>query len=345
VLSVPASLSKLDPRAAELAAWTAELARLTGRRGRLELLGPGAVAGVRTVTSEPDGLTLGFMSYDEAITRALQDLAPYGPEELQPAVLFPSGAPLLLYRKTGPAPDLAALRSAPGAAARLLAPSLRPVPGPTLLALDALRGLRVQVTLRAPAGPAAGPAQAAEAVASALAQAPPLPEGLNPRQRLWVGCFLTLEPGELLALPYGGHLLLRSLGLDPGVALVLSEPEGALAGDVPDGTGNPSGSRAAHPEGPLFRDLGLAHSVREGLGFYYPAETAEPVQDGAPSILAFLADYERASAEPVPFFVKGRALFGVMAQAAYEAETEARKELLAHYGLAGGAGPAGDASQ
>ncbi|MDR2611796.1 MAG: hypothetical protein LBG06_02800 [Deltaproteobacteria bacterium] len=319
VLKIPTSLPEGDPRAGLLGEWTRELSRLTPWDASLEFLGPGAVAGARTALAEPDGLTLGFLSYDEAVTRPLQDLAPYEASELAPAVLFPSGAPILLYRGDGPQAPPPRLRPVPGTHARLLSPSLRPVPGPTLLALDALRGLGAAVSLREPprergGGPAPAPDHAA-------------------RERLWAACYLALEPGEFLALPYEGYAFLADAGLSPRAAMLLGD---AGWGPGAAGGASPWPRLPNLPDAPSFSDLGLRHRVREAFGFYYPAETSERLQEGVPLLVAWLASYSGASPSGLPFFVSGETAGGDVARGLFEGEVEARLELLRAFSLAGG---------
>jgi hypothetical protein len=329
---MPASVSAGDPLAGLLESWAGEFSRRTGWRAEPELLGPGALAGARVVLGEHDGLTAGFLSYDEAVTRPLQDLAPYDASELKPAALFPSGSPALIYRPGSPPANLSALRGTSGFKVGLLAPTLRPVPGPTLLALDALEALGAKVELRAlPASPG-GP------------QGPELGSG---PQSPWAACYLALLPGEFLAIPYEGLEALDAMGLRPGIALALAAPESPAAAGaasrfplIPDGT-------------PRFSDLGLAGRVSEAFGFYYPEDTGERILGEAPGILAALIDEAAASPAPVAGpaafaaqaagpaaspapgrLVRGLALRGEEAARAFASETEARKALLNAFSLA-----------
>ncbi|MDR1312235.1 MAG: hypothetical protein LBQ12_00715 [Deltaproteobacteria bacterium] len=309
-LAVKASLPEGDPRAATLSAWAGEFSRLTGWEAEVEFLGPGAAAGARTVMAEPDGLTVGFLSLDETVTRSLQDLSPYEAPEFQPAVLFPSGAPALVRRPGGPGRDLAALKGRPGAAVRLLAPSLNPVPGPTLLAVDAVRAVGARAVLRE--------------LPKASRRLGGLPESLNDSEALWASAYRSLEAGELLALPWEGLSAVRALGDEPVVALVLAGTPSAAA---------PFSSPV--PEGPSLGDLGVTPGVRELMGFYYPSGTGLAAQEGVPAKLSGIAASALAAPQPGPF-VTGPPLTGDEAQAAYEAETAARKAILESLSLAGG---------
>ncbi|MDR1081957.1 MAG: hypothetical protein LBQ79_13610 [Deltaproteobacteria bacterium] len=307
-LSVKASLAEGDPGAATLTGWAAELAGETGWTAGVELLGPGALAGARTAMADPDGLTIGFLTLDEAVTRPLQDLAPYRAEEFQPAVLFPGGAPVLVGRPDSPAPDLARLVQAPDRTVKLLAPNLMPVPGPTLMAAETLTALGAELDIRE--------------LHESARRHPDLPEGLGARDALWVSAYLALTPGELLALPWEGLQAVRKHGLSPATVLVLAAPPSAGSARMP------------FPEGPGPGDLGIAPGVRELFGFYYPAETGDKAKGGAPGMLAAMA--ARALAAPQDFpFVTGPALAGDGAREAFEAETAARRSVLESLSLAG----------
>jgi hypothetical protein len=312
-LSVQASLDADDPRAETLSAWTAGLPPEVGMPAGVEFLGGGAVAGARVAMAEPDGLTLGFLGLDEAVTRPLQLLAPYEPQDLEPALLFPGGAPALLYRGDGPEVRLAEAAGSPGAAVRLLVPTLRPVPGPVLLALDAIAGLGARPEFREiPAAPEGGDAD---------------PDG-GPGG-FWARAYLALAPGELLPVPWDGLAAIRAQGHEPGVALVLADP--------PAGGRSGAAALPPSPAGPLFSDLGLSHTVRELYGFYYPADTFEAVREGVPQALASLVGGALRSPQGVPF-VTGAAVEGEAALEAYGAETEARQALLGRWPLTGGGG-------
>ncbi|MDR1038444.1 MAG: hypothetical protein LBT40_18305 [Deltaproteobacteria bacterium] len=318
-LSVKASLSADDPRSKILEGWIAELASQTGWSAEVELLGPGAVAGARTAMADPDGLTLGFLSLDETITRPLQDLAPYRASDFLPAVLFPGDPPVLVRRPGGPDVEISRRRPGQDRAARLLAPSLNPVPGPTLAAVAALRSLGYVPSVRElPADYAAG--------APAGASGSEAPAGASGREAPWAAAFAALEPGELLALPREALDLLPPLGLSPAQVMTLSPPAA--------GVGTPA--HLALPGGTAPADPGAAPGVRELFGFYYPSATGPRLQEGAPARLAAMASAAFASPQDFPF-VTGPPMTADEAREAFDAETAARRSILESLNLAGGA--------
>ncbi|MDR1039786.1 MAG: hypothetical protein LBR80_06365 [Deltaproteobacteria bacterium] len=334
-LSLPAALDEGDPEAETLAGWARDFSRRAGWNAEPEFLGHGAVAGVRTLLADPDGLTAGFLSLDETVTRALQDLAPYDASEFLPAVVFPSGAPVLVSRGDGPEVNLAALKASPGSSVSLMAPSLTPVPGPTLIALDVLRRLDAKVEIRE--------------LPDMSRKVAFVPEGMTEREVLWGRAYVQLKPGELLALSYDALEAVRSQGADPRIELVLAFAGECAFGDdadaadgVTDGAADGGGDGSATPpvlaivpEGPRLCDLGVSPGIRELYGFYYPSDTGERAQEGAPALIAAIVGAALAGPQDTPF-VTGPALTGDEAQEAFDSETLARGELLEAYSLAGG---------
>jgi hypothetical protein len=152
-----------------------DLGRRIGRKVRIEFLGDErvAIAAARTAQADPDGLFMGILSFDTIIIRSLEELAPYDPDDFIPAVLFQSGAPVLISRNNKHARNLSELRDSEDKLFPILTTTLDPLPGPTLLALDAGRALGLKTILRKLPPPEDSPGPGAEPGPGGAVSLPP----------------------------------------------------------------------------------------------------------------------------------------------------------------------------
>ncbi|MDR2405091.1 MAG: hypothetical protein LBE27_01825 [Deltaproteobacteria bacterium] len=218
----------------------------------------GILAAAKLSLSDPDGLTLAFLSLDTVETKSLLGHAPYRDEHFQPLVLgFERGHALITHKNT-PFASLSGIKLRVKEPMLLLTDDREPLSTSTLLALDIMDTLKIPVRLK-------------------QIELPPEEMDGSDGERMYPGSnasyaevFSNATEGNLLALPLETLSYFQERRIPFVVVAILTD--------------HPQES-PLYPDSAFLESSGLTLRIHDYHGFFYVSETLPRLMEDVPGFV------------------------------------------------------------